>query len=766
MRIDVRLALMRRDELRDRPRAVQPSREHLFFVPEAERGHAITAFALPQRDAMLRRLGEELVDALAVGEAERRQHERLERRLEALRDVELTVALEERVGRLRPTHGAHDLLLHLHRERGVHLTGREQLQLHEHVAELRGLPLRAELGHRLDGGGVLVIGEDPFPDEDPPERFPHGALVGEHELTRLDEQPHLGAGSGDVDAPRLLGLLEVEQELQETDGDGHGARITHLGYDCGVAAAFEVPRGPEESRAFLQARVAGFGRTLAAFVLGFYVFANGFAMLHPLARWSDWVSPLNVLVLAGGTVCLLEWLLSRTGKRSESELETLDAIATIATGATIGLTSIYGPPVQRPELSSIMGVVIFLILRGTVIPSSGARTATMSTLAVLPAIYGAYACHAREPLAPYKLPVPLYPALTAVWAGLGVVAATLASRTIFGLRKKASEAQKLGQYTLGEKVGEGGMGAVYRASHAMMKREVAIKLLPAERAGKEGVARFEREVQLTSRLESPNTIAIYDYGRTPDGTFYYVMEYLDGYSLEDLVTKFGPQPPGRVIHLVKQVCVALAEAHGIGLIHRDVKPANLALCERAGVFDVVKVLDFGLVKELGTDVQSTSTSALTGTPLYLAPESITSPEKVDARSDLYALGGVAYWLVTGTHVFSGSTIVEVCSHHLHSTPETPTRRLGGQPVPADLEAIVMRCLDKDPEKRFQSADALYEALDACDSAEDWPPDAAERWWAENRDAAVAARRDAKTSRPSRLPGPLAIDLDSRRKDDA
>jgi eukaryotic-like serine/threonine-protein kinase len=525
-----------------------------------------------------------------------------------------------------------------------------------------------------------------------------------------------------------------------------------------MPALTDVPRSSEEWRAFLQSRVSGFGRILASFVLGFYVFANSAAMLHPLARWSDWIGPLNLLVLGAGTICAAVWIICRASRRSTSELETIDLIATIATGASIGLTAIYAPPVQRPELAAIMGVIIFLILRAIVIPSTGPRTTVLSALSVLPAIYAAYECHAREAKTDYTLPLPLYPALTAVWAGLGVMAATLASRTIFGLRKKASEAQKLGQYTLGAKIGEGGMGAVYRASHAMMKREVAIKLLPADRAGKEGLVRFEREVQLTSRLNSPNTIAIYDYGRTPQGVFYYVMEYIDGFSLEDLVAKFGPLPPGRVVHLVKQVCAALSEAHSIGLIHRDIKPANIALCERAGVFDVVKVLDFGLVKELGTDSASTTTAALTGTPLYLAPESITAPDKVDNRSDLYAVGGVAFWLLTGTHVFEGSTIVEVCSHHLHTKPETPSVRLG-QPVPADLEAVILKCLEKEPAKRYASADELAHALDACDSAEDWSDDLATDWWRLHRDEADEAR--PKISRPSRLPGPIAVDLEGR-----
>jgi eukaryotic-like serine/threonine-protein kinase len=527
-----------------------------------------------------------------------------------------------------------------------------------------------------------------------------------------------------------------------------------------AVALTDVPRSSEEWRAFLQRRVAGFGRTLAVFVLGFYVFSNSAAMLHPKAQWSDWASPLNLLVVGGGIVCAIVWLACRRGKRSASELETIDALGTIATASAIGLAAIYGSPVQRPELSSVMGVIIFVVLRAIVIPSSGARTFALSTLSMLPAIYGAYACHAKEPPAEYTLPVLLYSALTAVWAGLGVTAATLASRVIFGLRRRASAAEKLGQYTLGEKIGEGGMGSVYRASHAMMKRAVAIKLLPPERAGADALARFEREVQLTSRLNSPNTIQIFDYGRTPNGVFYYVMEYIDGFSLEDLVEKFGPLPAGRVIHLVRQICAALAEAHAIGLIHRDIKPANVAVCERAGVYDVVKVLDFGLVKELGTDTTSTTTAALTGTPLYLSPESIKTPNAVDARSDLYAVGAVAYYLLTGTHVFAAETIVEVCSHHLHTMPEAPSKRADG--VPRDLEEVILRCLAKSADERYADARALEDAFLACDAADDWSDDLAERWWKRNHAQAVEARPKIE-QRPSEIPGAaVEVDLDDRR----
>jgi serine/threonine-protein kinase len=267
----------------------------------------------------------------------------------------------------------------------------------------------------------------------------------------------------------------------------------------------------------------------------------------------------------------------------------------------------------------------------------------------------------------------------------------------------------------------------------MLRRPSAIKLLPPERFGVESVARFEREVQLTARLTHPNTIRIFDYGRTPDGIFYYVMEYLDGASLADVVAEGGPMPPGRVIHVLDQAAGALAEAHGIGLIHRDIKPANIFLTEQGGVPDVAKVLDFGLVKQIGQSDGSESTiqalsreNTFTGTPLYMAPEAITSPDKVDPRTDLYSLGAVGYFLLTGKDVFSGRTVVEICGHHLHSMPVLPSERLG-KPVPRDLEELILACLEKDPAQRPPDARRLQAALRSCRDARSWSDEDAVRW---------------------------------------
>jgi hypothetical protein len=305
----------------------------------------------------------------------------------------------------------------------------------------------------------------------------------------------------------------------------------------------------------------------------------------------------------------------------------------------------------------------------------------------------------------------------------------LAQRLNESARKAALKAKHLGQYALDEEIGSGGFGTVYRGHHALMRRPVAVKLLDPLQANEYSIARFEREVQLTCTLTHPNTIALYDYGRTPDGLFYYAMEYLEGLALHKLVQDFGRQPEGRVIHILRQVCGSLAEAHAQGLVHRDIKPANIFLTRRGGIPDFVKVLDFGLVKARNVQgqVELTGATATLGTPLYMSPEAVEHPDRVDASTDLYSLGCVGYYLLTGETVFAGLSVGEVLLQQVRSVPEKPSVRLR-QPVSPDLEDLLMSCLAKQPAQRPASADALEAALAKCAAAARWTRVEADEWW--------------------------------------
>ena len=296
------------------------------------------------------------------------------------------------------------------------------------------------------------------------------------------------------------------------------------------------------------------------------------------------------------------------------------------------------------------------------------------------------------------------------------------------------KARQLGQYTLLAKIGEGAMGVVYRARHAFLRRETAVKLLLPDRADDALIQQFEQEVRLTCMLGHPNTIQIYDYGRTHDGIFYYAMELLHGLTLHQLVERHGPQPAGRVIHLLAQAAQSLREAHAAGLIHRDIKPGNLFLCRRGGIPDTLKVLDFGLVQRVSDPAASTAQASPTqpaarflGTPLYMAPETIRRPGFGDARSDLYALAAVGHVLLTGRPLFDGGTAEEIWRQQ-EGMPPPPPSLLAPAPVSGALDSLLLRCLAKEPGERPPTMDAFLAQLLACPEAGSWTETLREAWW--------------------------------------
>lgn len=317
---------------------------------------------------------------------------------------------------------------------------------------------------------------------------------------------------------------------------------------------------------------------------------------------------------------------------------------------------------------------------------------------------------------------------------LCAVGSVLGVQTVSTLRHEAYEARKLGQYRLKERIGAGGMGEVYLAEHQLLKRPCVIKLIKPDKAGDARVlARFKREVRATSKLTHWNTIDIYDYGSTGEGVFYYVMEYLPGMALGEVVDRYGVMPPSRVIHIMRQACDALSEAHAAGLVHRDIKPGNIFLAERGGIFDVVKLLDFGLVKPLTDEdgMHLTTEGAIIGSPLYMSPEqAMSNKAEPDARSDIYSLGAVGYFLLTGRPPFEGQNPLEVIMAHMQHEVEPVSKHCPD--VPRDLEQIILKCLAKKPAERFQSALELAEALSACESADQWKRTDAAQWWQEHK----------------------------------
>jgi eukaryotic-like serine/threonine-protein kinase len=322
---------------------------------------------------------------------------------------------------------------------------------------------------------------------------------------------------------------------------------------------------------------------------------------------------------------------------------------------------------------------------------------------------------------------------------VGAGASVFGNYTINALRSEVFAAREFGQYRLRHRIGAGGMGEVYLAEHQLLKRPCAIKLIrPSQQADPRALARFEREVRATARLSHWNTVEVFDYGSTEDGTFYYVMEYLPGLSVAELIERHGPLPADRTIHLLDQVCDALGEAHALGLVHRDIKPGNLFAAQRGGVYDVAKLLDFGLAKpviETG-DLQLTQEGAITGSPLFMSPEQAMGETDPDARSDIYSLGAVAYYMLAGRPPFEGSKPMQVVLAHARDA--APPLSRWNTNVPEDLEQVIMRCLAKRPEDRYPDADALSEALAACAAAGRWTRARAAEWWLGQPSPAVAA----------------------------
>ncbi len=524
-----------------------------------------------------------------------------------------------------------------------------------------------------------------------------------------------------------------------------------------------------EARDFLQKRVAQFGligAILGATALGFrLIMAVLFGFLSEELRNPSFIlHALSILPLLG------TWFICRRGRVKVQTIEVVEYTGLFAASlGYIGMGMNIRPEVGADTITAFI-LALMIFARTVYVPSTARRTAVLGILIGIPLVAGMYVHYlsvdlgiwtqfgfSSDGVTKYRVATSQL-IITSMWWTLAVGLAALGSRVIYQLRQEVSDIQSLGQYQLERKLGEGAMGVVYEATHGMLKRPTAIKLLKPEIAGPDSLDRFRREVQLTARLTHPNTVTIYDYGKTPDGLFYYAMELLDGATLTQVVETCGAQPVERVVRILRDAALALAEAHSVGLIHRDIKPSNIMLSHQGGVPDVTKVLDFGLVKDMGTsaELDQTNTMSIKGTPHYLSPETIQDPQAVDARSDLYALGAVGYYLLAGRHVFEGKTIIEVCMHHLHTEP-VPLAELCPEELPQGLVEIIDSCLAKMPDGRPASGTELAARLDALDVA-DWTRADAESWWDVHGEEIKRTPEPIPTNATDKT---LAIDLESR-----
>ena len=388
------------------------------------------------------------------------------------------------------------------------------------------------------------------------------------------------------------------------------------------------------------------------------------------------------------------------------------------------------------EVSQIGAMILFF---AAVVPNRPQRVFVASLMAALMDPLGLWIAVMRgNPLPPPEQLVGIF--MTTFSA---VLLGTFISRVVYGLAKSVDDARRLGSYELTEKLGSGGMGEVWRAQHRLLARPAAVKLIrPAAVGDATALRRFESEAQATATLHSQHTIRLYDFGTSHDGTFYYVMELLDGVDLENLVNRYGPQPAERVIHILRQICHSLDEAHHQGLIHRDIKPANIYLCRYGREYDLIKVLDFGLVKSQHDDAATSGVTlsregTIAGTPAYLAPEMATGEAAIDGRADIYALGCVGYWLLTGQLVFEASTAMSMVVKHVREAPAAPSTRTEVE-VPEALDRILLDCLAKEPQERPASAAELSDLLAGVAIAEPWTRERAARWWEQHEPAAASA----------------------------
>lgn len=503
----------------------------------------------------------------------------------------------------------------------------------------------------------------------------------------------------------------------------------YIGPGRGARSASGLPADLERAATF---RLSWLAVTLASLVLAFWTVVHLFELPHPLRQTFGYSFVAVIVTLSG-----LVFGLTRFANLRPVSILDIGLAYHVTTCFFMALLA-HSVPLVGVGATGFSSVAVWILTYHLIVPSDLPRTALAASVSA-----------AMEPLALLTLVV----SGATQWPGastmalrfaptlIAVVFAVVGSRLMYRLSEGLDRARKLGSYELSTKIGAGGMGEVWIGKHQMLKREAAVKLIRPEQleAGHPGsvrtlLKRFEREVKATAALKSPHTIEIYDYGIADSGTFYYVMELLDGLDMHTLLRNHGPQPAERVVHLIRQACHSLHEAHLAGLVHRDIKPANVFVCRHGTDLDFVKVLDFGLVKgEAPGEMHMSLThqGALTGTPAFMPPEVARGERNIDGRADVYALGCCMYWLLTGQLVFELGPPMKMVSQHARQLPKPPSLRTSVF-IPPELEVVVMECLQKDPAARPSSAARLSGMLAELRLEAKWTRARRDAWWSENR----------------------------------
>jgi serine/threonine-protein kinase len=503
----------------------------------------------------------------------------------------------------------------------------------------------------------------------------------------------------------------------------------------------------------LQRRVAGFGLTVAGILflslISRIILGAMFGYLDgELAHPSFWAHVAALIPVS------LVWLICRGRPLGLRTIQIVEGVGLVLT--SVGLVAMGSniPAAAGAATTTAYSLSIALIARAVYVPSKAKHTAWLGFAIGIVLVIAVYMNFLTVDLEVWnahgffrkiddKTKLARSQAIQIGFAwGLTTLLAAWTTRVIYGLRKDVRQAKKLGQYFIEDKLGEGGMGTVYMAQHGLLKRPTAIKLLSPDRNTPEDLDQFRREVQMTAKLRHPNTVTIYDYGRTDDGTFYYAMELLYGVTLGEIVRAEGQMPQERVVHVLRHCAMALNEAHAMGLVHRDIKPGNIMMTQQGGAYDVTKVLDFGLVKNVEGKVDATKTwsEAIKGTPAFMSPEQILEPAEIDARSDLYSLGAVGHYLLCGRLMFEGANPAQIFAQHLTMVPEPPSA-IVDRDIDPELEQIIMDCLEKKRDDRPASGVELANRLHSL-CVDRWTQEDAALWW-EQTGTPLMERRDDK-----------------------